>query len=47
LINEDSAEGLKLFNNHIANYGYMIEAGDKPLDTLDSVWAQIMGLFGK
>jgi hypothetical protein len=46
LINEDSADGLTLFNRHIAEYGYMVEAGDKPLDTLNSVWTQIMGLFG-
>jgi hypothetical protein len=45
LINEDSAQGLTLFNTHIKNYGSMVEAGDKPLDTLDGVWAQIMGLF--
>ena len=45
LINEDSAQGLTLFNTHIMKYGYMVEAGDKPLDTLDGVWAQIMGLF--
>jgi OmcA/MtrC family decaheme c-type cytochrome len=46
LINEDSAQGLTLFNQHIAKYGYMVEAGDKPLDTLNAVWAQVMGLFG-
>jgi len=45
LINEDSAEGLTLFNTHIMKYGYMVEAGDKPLDTLSGVWSQIMGLF--
>jgi OmcA/MtrC family decaheme c-type cytochrome len=45
LINEDSAQGLKTFNAHIAQYGYMVPAGDKPLETLDGVWAQIMGLF--
>jgi hypothetical protein len=46
LINEDSAQGLTLFNQHVAEYGYMVEAGDKPLDTLNNVWSQIMGLFG-
>jgi hypothetical protein len=45
LINEDNAKGLTLFNQHIAKYGYMVPAGDKPLDTLNSVWDQVMGLF--
>lgn len=45
LINEDSAQGLALFNRHIAQYGYMVEVGEKPLDTLNSVWDQITGLF--
>jgi hypothetical protein len=45
LIREDSAEGLALFNRHIGQYGYLVEAGEKPVDTLDVVWKQIMGLF--
>jgi OmcA/MtrC family decaheme c-type cytochrome len=45
LINEDNAEGLALFNRHITQYGYMVEAGEKPVDTLNSVWDQIMPLF--
>jgi len=45
LINEDNAKGLTLFNQHTAQYGYMVEAGDKPIDTLNSVFDQIMGLF--
>jgi OmcA/MtrC family decaheme c-type cytochrome len=45
LIKEDNANGLALFNRHTAQYGYMIEAGEKPLDTLNSVFDQIMALF--
>ena len=45
LINEDEANGIATFNAHIAQYGYMVEAGDKPVSTLESVWTQIMGLF--
>ncbi|HEY3310172.1 MAG TPA: hypothetical protein VGK00_00910, partial [Anaerolineales bacterium] len=44
-INADSANGLALFNLHTAQYGYMVEAGDKPVDTLNGVIDQIMGLF--
>jgi OmcA/MtrC family decaheme c-type cytochrome len=45
LLNEDNANGLALFNQHTAQYGYMIEAGEKPSDTLQSVFDQIMELF--
>jgi hypothetical protein len=45
LINEDAAKGLGLFNRHLAQFGYMVEAGEKPLDTLDGVFEQIMELF--
>jgi len=45
LINEDNANGLALFMRHTAQYGYMIEAGEKPVDTLMSVFDQIMALF--
>jgi OmcA/MtrC family decaheme c-type cytochrome len=45
LINEDNAGGLTLFNQHTAQYGYMIEAGEKPTDTLTTVFDQIMALF--
>jgi OmcA/MtrC family decaheme c-type cytochrome len=45
LINEDNANGLELFNRHTAQYGYMIEAGEKPNDTLTSAFDQIMALF--
>jgi OmcA/MtrC family decaheme c-type cytochrome len=45
LINEDNAKGLSLFNTHAAQYGYMVEAGDKPADTLNGIFDQIMALF--
>jgi OmcA/MtrC family decaheme c-type cytochrome len=45
LIKEDNAQGLALFNQHTAQYGYMLEAGEKPSDTLTSVFDQIMALF--
>ncbi|HEU0296753.1 MAG TPA: hypothetical protein VFR47_28710 [Anaerolineales bacterium] len=45
LIKEDNATGLALFNQHTTQYGYMIEAGEKPLDTLQGVFDQIMALF--
>jgi len=45
LINEDEANGLATLNAHIAQYGYLVEAGDQPVSTLESVWTQVMGLF--
>jgi hypothetical protein len=45
LINEDNAKGLTLFNMHTAQYGYQVEAGDKPVDTLNGIFDQIMALF--
>jgi OmcA/MtrC family decaheme c-type cytochrome len=45
LIKDDNAQGLALFNLHTAQYGYMVEAGEQPLDTLNSVFDQIMALF--
>jgi OmcA/MtrC family decaheme c-type cytochrome len=45
LINEDNANGLALFNRHTTQYGYMIEAGEVPLETLSGVFDQIMALF--
>ena len=45
LINEDNANGLALFNRHTTQYGYMVEAGEKPLVTLGGVFDQIMALF--
>ena len=45
LITADNASGLKLFNQHIINYGYLVEAGATPADTLSGVFDQIMGLF--
>ena len=45
LINEDAYGELVAFNKHITQGGYMIEAGEKPADTLQSVIDQVMGLF--
>lgn len=45
LIKHDNANGLALFNLHTTKYGYMVEAGEKPVDTLNSVFDQIMALF--
>ena len=45
LINEDSAEGLALFNRHIAQYGYMVEAGEDASSTLNDVMSKIMAFF--
>ncbi len=45
LIKEDSAKGLTLFNMHIAQYGYMVEAGEDGVSTLTQVFDRIMDLF--
>jgi cytochrome c553 len=45
LINADNAQGLKLFNQHTAQYGYMIEAQEDSGSTLNTVFDQIMALF--
>jgi OmcA/MtrC family decaheme c-type cytochrome len=45
LLKDDNAQGLALFNLHTAKYGYMVEAGEKPVDTLNGVFDQIMALF--
>jgi hypothetical protein len=45
LIKEDNAQGLALFNQHTAQYGYMIEPSEEPVDTLTTVFDQIMALF--
>ena len=45
LINEDKAGGLAVLNKHFAQGGYLVPAGDKPLDTWKSVINQVMSLF--
>jgi hypothetical protein len=45
LLKTDNAAGLTLFNQHTAQYGYMVEAGDTPADTLQTVFDKIMALF--
>jgi len=47
LIKEDEAGELTLFNLHTQEGGYMIEAGEDDLGTLNSVIAEIMAIFGK
>ena len=45
LINEDAAGDLMVFSKHIQNGGYMIEAGETPVATWQSVVDQVMKLF--
>jgi OmcA/MtrC family decaheme c-type cytochrome len=45
LIKEDSADGLAAFNLHMAQGGYMVEAGEKPGDTLNTIIGKIMAFF--
>ena len=45
MINEDAASELIPFNVHAANGGYMIDAGDVPTATLNSVIDDIMNAF--
>ncbi len=47
LINEDEASELISLNQHMKQGGYMIEAGDDPVATLNDVTQQIMSLFGR
>lgn len=44
-INEDSNIKLELFNEHVLQNGYMIDAGEKPADTLAAVIARFVELF--
>jgi OmcA/MtrC family decaheme c-type cytochrome len=45
LINEDSAGGLAVLNQHFTEGGYQIESGEDAGATLQSVIDQVMGLF--
>ena len=45
LINEDAASELISFMQHTKQGGYLIEAGEKPVDTLTAVIEEIMALF--
>jgi OmcA/MtrC family decaheme c-type cytochrome len=45
LINEDKAGGLAVLNQHFADGGYVIPAGDKPADTLTNKINEVMSLF--
>lgn len=44
-INEDKAGDLAMLNQHFEQGGYLIPAGDKPLDTLMGVINKVMALF--
>jgi len=45
LINEDAAGGLKAFNQHIKQNGYLVEAGEDASGTLQSVIDEMMAIF--
>jgi hypothetical protein len=45
LVNEDDANGLVSFRQHIQQGGYIVEAGKTPLDTLSKVIDQVMAFF--
>ncbi len=45
LINEDSAGGLAVLNQHLTQGGYMVEAGDDAVGTLQSVIDKVMSFF--
>ena len=45
LINEDSAGGLAVLNQHMTEGGYMVEAGEDSTTTLQSVIDEVMALF--
>ena len=44
LINEDNASELISFNQHTKQGGYLIEAGEKPVDTLNAVIEEMQDL---
>lgn len=44
-INEDSNLKMELFKQHVLQNGYMIDAGEKPADTLSAVIAKFVELF--
>jgi OmcA/MtrC family decaheme c-type cytochrome len=46
-INADKAGNLRMLNQHFEMGGYLIPAGDKPVDTLMDVINKVMALFGK
>jgi OmcA/MtrC family decaheme c-type cytochrome len=45
LINEDKAGELMLFNQHVRQGGYLVEAGEDASGTLQTVISEIMALF--
>lgn len=44
-INEDAVGELVSFNVHTQNGGYLVEAGENPVDTLMKVMDEVMGAF--
>ena len=45
LINDDSAGGLAMLNQHMTQGGYMVDAGEDATGTLNAVIDQIMTIF--
>jgi hypothetical protein len=45
LINEGNAGELAVFNIYVTQGGYMVEAGEQPVDTLNTVIEQIRDIF--
>jgi hypothetical protein len=45
LINEDAAGELAVFNQHVKNGGYLLDAGEDPVATLSTVIDEIMANF--
>ena len=45
VINEDNAGGLRHPEQHIKQGGYLVEAGEVPADTLNTMITEIMALF--
>jgi hypothetical protein len=47
MINEDDAIRLSAFNRHVTTGGYLVPAGEVPLDTWGSVTTELMSIYGK
>ena len=45
LINEDSAGGLAMLNQHMTQGGYTVDSGDDAIATLNDVIEKVMSLF--
>jgi OmcA/MtrC family decaheme c-type cytochrome len=47
MINEDDAVRLGAFNRHVTTGGYLVPAGEVPLETWGTVTTEIMSVYGK